>query len=38
VRRSEVYRDESWQGASIAVKADLEAKGWVDPPRLEWGR
>jgi len=36
---SHVYRDDqAWQGASIAMKAELEVKGWMDPGRLEWGR
>jgi hypothetical protein len=38
LKRSQVYRDDQeWQGASLAMKAELEAKGWIDPTRLEWG-
>ena len=38
LRRSQIYRDDGWEGAAIAVKAELEAKGWHDPQRLAWGR
>lgn len=38
-RRSQMFRAEAdWQWESSTTKADLEAKGWMDPARLEWGR
>lgn len=39
LRWSQLFRDDdALQAASIARRAELEAAGWQDPSRLEWGR
>lgn len=39
LRQSQVYRDDAeLQARAMTVRAELEAAGWKDPGRLEWGR